>query len=166
MHSKNELHEKIEFLTKDFLTLSDKLTEQYHPSNLSSLANIGSVLTTMLHLEDKKEHIHPHKESAHIPSPSSSLLTSLSTGLEPQQPHNPHHILNYDFERMEEELKDAQGYYEKWRETGDAHFRQLSKEELGHADFFIKRVKESGKIDSIKMKVFIDKYNDLCEVVK
>lgn len=51
---------KIEFLEKDFITLSEQLKENYNPSNITALANVGTVLMAMKKLEheiDKEEEI-------------------------------------------------------------------------------------------------------------
>ena len=61
------------------------------------------------------------------------------------------------------ELHDAEKYYNRYVETKDSNFKQLAKDELRHADYFIKLVR-SKTLDPAKQEEiqrYTDKYNEL-----
>lgn len=131
------LHDKLEFLKKDFLMLTEKLKENYRPSDLSSLANIGVVYMALECMLDEKMH------TSHNPY-SQDEKTYIT--------QNP----------IEDELNSAEAYYRKWQETKDPTYRQMMHDELRHADFLIKhtRMTANGN-EQGKIKAYIDWYNKL-----
>ncbi|MDR2568910.1 MAG: hypothetical protein LBD23_01255 [Oscillospiraceae bacterium] len=111
---------KIEFLEKDFATMADKLTESYRPSDLAGMAHIGTVLLAMMKLEERENNNpYPYRDKHHIENEGDT-----------------HH-----HSRMNEELHDAEYYYEMWKQTGDMNYHQMAKDELRHADFYIKHAR-------------------------
>jgi hypothetical protein len=45
--------------------------------------------------------------------------------------------VSWDAGRVESEIQAADVYYKKWRETGDEQFKEMSADELGHANVIL-----------------------------
>lgn len=62
---------------------------------------------------------------------------------------------------ISDELMDAETYYERWQKTNDVSFRKLAKDELQHADFFIKhaRMLATDEESKAKLQKYVDWYN-------
>lgn len=61
------------------------------------------------------------------------------------------------------ELMDAETYYERWQKTGDITFKTLAKDELRHADVFMKHARMVATDDASKAKLqtYVDWFNML-----
>lgn len=62
-----------------------------------------------------------------------------------------------------DELESAEEYYEKWLETKDSTLKQMTKDELKHADFFIKQSRMMVKDveEQAKLQKYINWYNNI-----
>lgn len=65
---------------------------------------------------------------------------------------------------IEDELKGAKKYLQKYLDSNDSQFHKMSEDELTHADYLIK--KESSKILSNEQKSKLRKYQDTLNQIK
>lgn len=79
--------------------------------------------------------------------------------------------LSHEDEKEEEEARDdirdelmgAEKYYKRWQETANLSYKQLAKDELRHADFFIKhaRMMTQDATQQDKLQSYIEWYDTL-----
>ena len=126
----NKFDEQITFLEKDFCTLASHLTENYHPHNLTAMANIGSVLNTMLKLKHKHHEFDKNE-------PIAVLNNMMPEHSETQNLHA----------EITDELNEAEKYHKQWLKTNEPGYKEMACDELRHADFFITKLKNSATTD-------------------
>ena len=120
---------KIKFLEDDFVMLAHKLDEKYRPSTISDMAHIGTVLFTMMKLEERESNKpFPYRDEQSV-----------------GETHQTYH-----HNRMNEELHDSEYYYEMWQQTGDMNYKHMAQDELRHADFYIKHERMGGHSDGLE----------------
>ena len=64
---------------------------------------------------------------------------------------NPDEHGDWFIERIMGEIRAAETYYQKWLETKQPPFRQITLDELNHAEILIKQAQEQG-VDSSKLQ--------------
>lgn len=74
-----------------------------------------------------------------------------------------HHVKNH----IEDELMSAEEYFEKWLYEKDSTLKQMVKDELKHADYFIKQSRMMAKNveEQTKLQRYIAWYNGLLQKV-
>lgn len=68
-------------------------------------------------------------------------------------------------DHIQDELMSAEEYYEKWENSKDPTLKQMAKDELRHADYFIKQARMMAKNveQQAKLQKYINWYNGIVE---
>lgn len=61
-------------------------------------------------------------------------------------------------DEIKEEMEDAEKYYQRYKATNDAMFKQMSQDELRHADYILRQKMGAGPTEEEKLKY--NKYGD------
>lgn len=91
------------------------------------------------------------------------LIWLLADKIKAKEEHAIHKVKDH----IEDELMSAEDYYEKWLNEKDSTLKQMVKDELKHADYFIKQSRMIAKNveEQAKIQRYIAWYNGLLQKV-
>lgn len=89
------------------------------------------------------------------------LMWMLANEIKREKEENSDHVKDH----IQDELMSAEEYYEKWEDEKDPTLKQMTKDELRHADYFIKQARMMAKNveQQAKLQKYINWYNGILE---
>jgi rubrerythrin len=125
----------IEALTADFLQLLDNILKDNRPEDIKEAAEIANILMLARAMEQ-----------------DTKPVKMMSSG-------KPENLLDY----LADELRGAEMYHNRYIETNDSAYKQLAKDELRHADYFLKKARQTPDDSGMQplLQELTDKYNEL-----
>lgn len=89
------------------------------------------------------------------------LMWMLANEIKREKEENSDHVKDH----IQDELMSAEEYYEKWEDEKDPTLKQMAKDELRHADYFIKQARMMAKNveQQAKLQKYINWYNGILE---
>jgi len=136
-------------LAGEFEKLLHALPKDYSQSHLEPIAKLGAIIAA-------HHHIHAKDNWKLEPSPLVTNIPSVKSSSD-----------SVEGNEVEEELHDAEKYLGLYWETKDKSYKDMAREELKHADFWLRKERMT-KLDPLsqsEIQHHIVKYNDLLNQV-